>query len=383
MAVNIPIWPGSSSFFPGDTPFGHYDADREFQQDAEKVSVWCAKRLGYPIIDIELQPNQFYACFEEAVTEYSAQVNRFNIKENMLTLQGHTTSSNLTHKNVVHNLSTTIDISKTYGSEAGVGGNVRYKSGSIDTVANQQVYDLNTLFADVSESGSRIEVKKVFYKSSPALTRFFDPYVGTGYGTSQMMSGFGWGGFSPAVNYLLMPMYDDLLRIQTIEFNDTVRRSHYSFELRDNQLKIFPVPKSSYKMWFEYIVESDRSNPFDATGGTGQISDFSNAPYDNMMYCFINDPGKQWIRKYTLALAKEVLGLVRSKYSAIPIPNAEVNLDGDALRTEGQNEQEALIEELRFELDEASRVKALERQSNESDYNNTVLQKIPLNVYLG
>ena len=383
MAVNIPIWPGSASFFPGDTPFGLYDTDITFQNDAENVAVWCAKRMGYPIVDIELQQANFFAAFEEAVTEYGAQVNRFNIRENLLNLKGESTSSNLTHKNITPNLSRIIDLSKTYGSEAGVGGNVEYKSGSIDVVAGQQVYDLQSLWGDVSESSNRIEIKRVFYQSAPALTRFFDPYVGTGYGTSQMLSSFGWGTYSPAVNYLLMPMYDDLLRIQSIEFNDTVRRSHYSFELRNNKLKVFPKPSSgTYKLWFEYIVESDRSNPLGPDNGAG-ISDSSNVPYNNMEYSFINDPGKQWIRKYTLALAKEMLGIVRSKYGSIPIPNAEVNLDGDTLRTEASVEKETLITQLREELEALSRRNMLERQKEESEFQQDIISRSPLNIYLG
>ena len=180
-----------------------------------------------------------------------------------------------------------------------------------------------------------------------------------------------------------MPMYDDLLRIQSIEFNDTVRRSHYSFELRNNKLKVFPKPSSgTYKLWFEYIVESDRSNPLGPDNGAG-ISDSSNVPYNNMEYSFINDPGKQWIRKYTLALAKEMLGIVRSKYGSIPIPNAEVNLDGDTLRTEASVEKENLITQLREELEALSRRNMLERQKEESEFQQDIISRSPLNIYLG
>lgn len=385
MAVPKPIWPGSSSFFPGDTPFGYYDNDLQFQNDAEKVSAWCAKRLGYPIINVELNAESFYACFEEAVSEYSSQVNQFNIRENLLTLKGSSTGSNATHRNVVPNLSRIIELSQTYGTEGNVGGYVDFKSGSIDVIGGKQVYDLQTLWSDVSESGNRIEVKKVFYQSSPALTRFFDPYVGTGYGTSQMLASFGWGNYSPAVNYLLLPMYDDLLRMQSIEFNDRVRRSHYSFEIKNNKLTIFPKPRNgtSYKMWFHYIVNSDRSNPYGPSGGYGEVSDMSNAPYDNMVYTQINSPGKQWIRKYTLALAKEMLGIVRSKYASIPIPGAEVNLDGDTLRTEASTDKENLITQLREDLEANSRRNMLERQKEESEFQQETMNRIPLSIYLG
>ena len=96
------IWQGSSSFQSGDTPWGLYDSDNEFTSSADKFADWCARRLGYPIMSVELQSGSFYACFEESVTEYSAQVNQFNIKDNLLTLRGQPTGSSntVTHKNV-------------------------------------------------------------------------------------------------------------------------------------------------------------------------------------------------------------------------------------------------------------------------------------------
>ena len=119
-----PIWPGSGSAVSGNTPFGFYDGDTVFQNDAPKFAKWCAKRLGYPITAIELQDSQFYACFEESITEYSAQVNQFNIKDNLLSLKGQPTSSNLTHKRLANTMGEQIFLSETYGSEAMVGGTV-------------------------------------------------------------------------------------------------------------------------------------------------------------------------------------------------------------------------------------------------------------------
>ena len=86
--AQITIWNGSSTFTSGETPFGFYDADTDFSQSIDKFADWTARRLGYPLVDIELQSGSFYACFEEAVTEYSAQINQFNIKDNLLHLQG-------------------------------------------------------------------------------------------------------------------------------------------------------------------------------------------------------------------------------------------------------------------------------------------------------
>ena len=379
------IWPGSGSAVSGNTPFALYDNDTTFQSDSPKFAKWCAQRLGYPIMAIELQDIQFYTCFEEAITEYSAQVNQFNIRENLLSLRGQATGSSVTHKRVTPNFADAIRVSEQYGTEAGVGGTIDYKSGSISVNSGSQVYDLNALLADVSESGNAIEIRKVYYEASPAVQRYFDPYAGTGAGSYNMLDGFGWGNMTPAVQFMMMPIYADMLRMQAIEFNDQIRKSAHTFELRNNKLRIFPNPTTSYKLWVEYIRKSDRDNPLQTAHGetSNTVSDYSNVPYDNMEYQFINDVGKQWIRKYGLALSKELLGMVRSKYGSIPVPNAETTLDGDTLRGEAQTEKEFLVTQLRENLEAASRKMMLEADSEESSRLQEKLQKVPLPIYIG
>ena len=380
-----PIWPGSGSAVSGNTPFGFYDTDSEFQTEAPKFATWCAQRLGFPLMNVELQDKQFYACLEESVSEYSAQINQFNIKDNLLSLQGQSTSSNLTHKRVTPNLGRSVFLSQAYGTEAGVGGLVEVKSGSVDVVSGSQTYDLNALWADVSESGNAIELQKVFYEETPAVQRYFDPYAGTGAGTMNLLDQFGFGNYSPAVTFLMMPVYADMLRLQAIELNDQIRKSAYSFQLRNNKLRIFPRPDSSYKLHFEYVVRSERDNALitEYSGSSDVISDFSNVPYDNMKFTNINDVGKQWIRKYGLALTKELLGIVRSKYGAIPIPGAETSLDGDTLRSEASAEKEALVTQLREILEQSSRKALMEADKDESEFLQEKLRKVPYPIYIG
>ena len=379
------IWPGSGSAVSGNTPFGLYDTDSTFQSDAPKFANWSAKRLGYPITAVELQDSQFYTCFEESISEYSSQVNQFNIRENLLSLRGQATGSNVTHKRITPNLADAIRISEQYGTEAGVGGTVDFKSGSISVNSGSQVYDLNTLYADVSESGAAIEVRKVYYESSPAVQRYFDPYAGTGAGSYNMLDSFGWGGMTPAVQFMMMPIYADILRIQAIEFNDQIRKSAHTFELRNNKIRIFPKPTSTYKLWFEYVLKSDRDDPTQTAYGetSNTVSDYSNIPYDNMQYQYINDVGRQWIRKYGLALCKELLGLIRSKYGTIPIPNADTTLDGETLRSEAAAEKEQLITELREMLEQTSRKALLEADKDEAEFLQEKLNKIPYPIYIG
>ena len=363
--MNIPIWPGSSSFFPGMTPFGYYDYDYEFQQDVDKVSDWCAKKLGYPIMEVELQNINFYACVEEAITEFSTQVNMYNAKDYMLTLIGTPTSTNLTGKVITPNLGRTIEMAKEYGTEVGSGGTVDWKKGYITLTASVQTYDLNA-WANTNEPGKHIEVKRVYHDFAPAISRYFDPYVGTGGGTQQMLDSFGWGSYSPAVSFMVMPLYADLLRIQAIEMNDQIRKSSYSFELRNNKLNIFPIPTVSLNMWFEYIVVEDRNLPALASANSGssnnRITDISNVPYDNMEYKYISPIGKQWIYKYALALAKELLGLVRGKYTTIPIPGAETTLNGADLISGGREDKAALLLEIKELLQAMTRQGQIEQE---------------------
>ena len=381
------IWPGSGSAASGSTPFGLYDTDSEFQTEAPQVATWCAKRLGYPIMDVELQDNQFYACLEEAISEYGAQVNQFNIRDNLFHLKGQSTSSNFTHKRVKPTLGENIFIAEDYGSEAQVGGTTEFKRARVNIHSGSQLYDLNNLIGQVSESGKSIEVKRVHYEARPAVTRYFDPYASTGFGTYNMLDGFGFGSYSPAITFVLQPIYSDLLRIQAIEFNDQIRKSAYSFEIRNNNMRIFPIPTESSSIYVDYVLTEDRDNPlrtrYSGSSDDTVVSDYSNVNYDFMVYSNINDVGKQWIRKYTLALSKELLGIIRSKYGNIPIPNAEVSLDGDTLRAEATAEKEQLIEQLRENLEQTSRKALLEAQREESESQQETLRKVPYPIYIG
>jgi hypothetical protein len=378
------IWTGSAEFSSGSsTPWGTYDSDGVFQEDAPKFASWAAKRLGYPIIDIELQGDNFFAVFEESVSEYSAQVNQFNIRNNLGSLEGQPTGTNYTHQSVNGSeLNNIITISEAYGNLANVGGRTDIKRGYVDAIAGQQEYDLQSLWADVSESGERIDITTVFYEATPAINRFFDPYSVSGQGTLNLIDEFGFGSFSPAAQFVLMPIYEDLLRIQQIEFNDQFRKSAHTFNIVNNKLQIFPIPESGKRINFEYQVVKNRRE--DSTIILPNVvSDYSNIGYNFAQYSNINDVGKQWIRKYALALAKEMLGAIREKYNTVPIPGSEVSLDGAALRAEAQTEKDNLIEQLRENLNEVSKKTRMENEAAMVDQQQTVMNKVPLAIYIG
>jgi len=366
--ANTPIWPGSSSFFPGDTPFGFYDNDTDFQTDADRVAIFVARRLGYPLVDVELQDINFYAAFEEAITTYGNEVYAYQVAQNYLSLEGASTGSNLNNTLVRPNLGTIVRISEQYGVEAGAGGNVTWRTGSLNLTRYVQKYDLNQWAVSQSIEAGDLEIKRVFYEALPPIVRYFDPYAGTGTDVQGLLQAFGFGSYSPGINFLLMPINFDLQKIQAIELNDQVRKSNYSYKI----------------LHFEYILKSDRNNPIvSGSMGQGKITNVSNTPYDNPTYSYINSIGRQWIFEYTLALCKEMLGYVRGKYSTIPIPNSEVTLNHGDLISAATSEKTALIERLRAYLDETSRSKLLEKRAQESENLQKELSNVPYTIYIG
>jgi len=386
--ANAVIFPGSSSFVAGKTPFGFYDNDVDFITDADKSTLFCARRLGYPVVAVELQDINFYAAFEEAVTTYGNEVYAYKLRQDYLSLEGAPTSSAFNNALITPSLANIIRISEQYGSEAGAGGNITYHKGCIQLARNQQTYDLNA-WANASASldaGDSIEVKRVFYEGDPALVKYFDPYAGTGTGMMNLMDSFGWGNFSPAINFLLMPLNFDIQKFNAIELNDQIRKSNYSFEIRNNQLSIFPLPSRVGNLYFEYIKKQDRNNISSISGSqlpSGVVSNVSNVPYTNPQYKLINSVGRSWVYEYMLALCKEMLGYVRGKYGTIPIPGDEVTLNQSDLLASAAAEKTALIERLRGYLDETSRDKLLERRANEVEYRQKELQQVPFTIYIG
>ena len=383
--MNVPIWNGISSFQPGETPFGFYDNDPQFQEDADKFAIFASRRLGYPIVDIELQDINFYAAIEEAITTYGNELYAYQAQENFLSFQGAPLTIESANNSLPQpNLASTIRLADQYGVEAGVGGNVTWYSASIDLQPGIQDYNLTPWGEQLGVNIGDLEIKRVFYEAPPAIVRYFDPYAGTGTGMMQLLDSFGFGGYSPAINFLMMPINYDVQKLQAIEFNDQIRRSQYSFELINNNLRIFPIPgRGVEKLWLQYIKKSDRNNPYVNTGNGGVITNISQVPYQNPTYSQINSIGRSWIFEYGLAIVKEILGYVRGKYSTIPIPNAEITLNQSDLITAATSEKQALIERLRAYFDESSRQKLLERKSLEADYLNKELNYVPFTIFVG
>jgi hypothetical protein len=396
--ATTPIWPGSSSFMPGQTPFGFYDNDAQFRQDADKVSKFCANRMGYPLVDIELQSGSFYTAFEEAVTTYGNEMYLFQIRNNFLTFEGNSTGStgfNYNNNVITPNLGNLVRLAEDYASEAGVGGYTTYYSGAIMLTASIQTYDMNAWAALSAslEPGDSIEIKQIFYEALPESLYSvygFDNYYpqlggSAGLASPGLFGGAGYGAYGGLGNMAtIYPVYWDLERINELKASNQVRRVGFSFELINNQLRIFPVPTNNYPLYFNYIKRSERGNPIATPySGSNLIADMSKVPYANPTYSFINSPGRYWIFEYTLAISKELLGYVRGKYGTVPIPGAEVTLNQDALITAATAEKISLIEKLRGDLDEVSRQKQLERKAAETTAMKSTLNEVPLPIYIG
>ena len=382
--MNIPIWSGSSTFTPGETPFGFYDNDLQFQVDIDKFAVFASRRLGYPIVEIELQDLNFYAAFEEAITTYGNEIYAYQVAENLLTLQGAPTTTAPGNNELVQgSLSNVILLSNQYGTEAGVGGTISWYTGSLTLTPGVQNYDMKSWATSQNIQGG-IEIKRIFYENTPAITRYFDPYAGAGAGMMSMMDSMGFGGYSPAMNFMLMPLSYDMQKFQMIEFNDQIRKSQYSFELVNNMLRLFPIPNGGVDILrFEYILLSDRNQPYVERNGQSIITNASNVPYTNPTYTTINSIGRQWVFEYGLAIVKEILGYVRGKYSTIPIPGSEVTLNQGDLISAATTEKQALIERLRAYLDTTSRKVLLENKSLEAEYQNKTIAQVPMTIFIG
>lgn len=380
-------FPGSGSSVPGKTAYGTYDNDPTFVADCYASMIWAAHRLGYPIVDVELQDVNFYMAYEEAVNVYNAKVNEFNMINNMFALQGQqiSTLSDIQNRAVTGTgLQFLSALARDYGSEAGTGGTVDWKKTYIQVYDNIQDYDLQALIGNKLENCNRITIRRIFHDRPPASARVYDPFSMTGMSYSNVLQELGFGAYSPAVQFLMTPIFEDLLRMQAIEFNDMVRKSQYSFQLINNKLRIFPIPTYSYKLWIEYSNDAEAyASGTLSPSGSKVVSDFSNVPYKNHAYVDINDSGRQWIRSYFLANCKEILGAIRQKVQTIPIPGGEITLDGAELRSEAQQEKERLLDTLKEMLEAAGRFNQMEKQAQMSEQIQEAMKRVPLLIYIG
>ena len=399
--MNIPIYDGNPLWNPDATAFGFYNNDPEFQNDCIKVAKFVTTRLGYPLMDVELQTSSIFTAFEEAITMYGNELYAYLIRENVLDLTGLPYENvDLSEVIVQPNFDTIVRLSEQYGEEAGVGGNVPWYKGHVPLTSSVQDYDLK-IWAKQQGISSSIEIKRVFYQEPiPASARYLAPFDGFGFGGVAAAGLMEMGGFGGSMGFLMMPLNYDMQVIQSIEMNQMVRMSNYSFEIHNNVIRIFPIPGpyeisgvgdiaedidgscNCGNLWFEYIIRDERLES-SLICAEDKITNVSNMPYQNPVYSLINSVGRQWIFEMTLAICKEILGYVRGKYSTVPIPNADMTLNQADLLAAATAEKTALLERLRAYFDENSRASLLERKVREADAVLKELDQVPRVIYIG
>ena len=380
--------PTISTSAKGDTPYSIYDNDTAFVSESVDVAKFVSRKLGHPVMQLEFNSSSIYACFEEAISDYSQYINNYNVKNWLWDHYGTTNreSGSMSTGSVepMHpRLGMAFALSEQYGEAVGIGGSTDMYSGSVSLVNGKQVYDLEN-DASLEKTGDRLEIMRVFNYGPAAITRFYDPFAGS-FDTQHMLDDMGMGNVSPSVSFIMRPLHQDISRANAIETNDRIRKSAYSFELINNKLRIFPIPDSAdvgNKVYFQYYIRSEKTaNSENHT--INKVSDPSNVPYKFITYSEINAAGRQWIRRYTLALAKELLGIIRSKYASMPLPNGEVSLDGEGLKAEGREEKTNLLEELKEFLDSVSLSERARLEQEQAESQQQVLNKAPLGIYIG
>lgn len=374
------------------TAFGTYDNDPIFQADADKIVYFVQRNLGTPVLDAELDLRQIFTAFEQATLEYSQTINSSHARNVLLDLLGSSTGSLSGSENIYtenNSMNFTRKTTIQYSSEFGANGNLHWFTGSIALVAGQQKYDLwPAVSGAVSGTvGKGVIIRTVRHYEPTAAYRFFD--------TTSVMNFLGnqfkFESYSPETIFYLLPIWEDVLRGTQLQLNQRVRRSNYSFDIKDFELTLYPTPSKSSNLFFEYTVTKDAndylSGSSSASNRSGHVargvtSNISNIAFGHIGYKDINSIGKNWIWRMTLAFSKEILGQIRSKYGSIPIPGSEITLNGSELISQGKEEQANLRLELKELLDQMSYKNLMAERNELEEIAEKNLTRVPLLIYI-
>jgi len=373
------------------TPFGVFDSDTTFQSDADKMVVFVKRKLGDDVLSVELTKKQIWANLEEACFEYSNILNQYQAKSTLLNYLGYSTGSQsgLEAAFPRENLEYLARFADPYASEAGIGGSYNMYSGSIALIPGQQDYDLYTdlknasgtaLYSSASNSSpkSKMRIMEVFHFNPQAAYRFFDTTSATNYLNNE----FSFESFTPETIFYVLPVFEDILRAGQLDLSNRVRRSNYSYEVIGTKIRIFPMPTSLSAIGRNLFVRvkfwNNPINPAFQDETIWGVNNLSNVPFGNLTYARINSMGLQWIRQYTLALSMEQLGMIRNKFTSVPIPGGTVTLNGADLVGKGRDDKKELIAKLKEMLETLTYDKLIENAANRSENIMKQLSKIPI-----
>jgi len=376
------------------TPFGFYDPESSFQTEADSMVTFVKRKLGDDVLSVELTKKQIWASFEEATLEFSAILNTYQARSQIVNFLGMPitgadgTMSGSEGKFPRDNLDYLSRFAEPYSFEAGIGGSYNTVSGSIELKAGTQDYNIyNTLSASdgslifsssLNTKRSKMQVVEVFHFNPQAAYRFFDTTSAINYLNNE----FSFESFTPETIFYVLPVFEDILRAGQLDLSNRVRRSNYSYKLSGQSLRIYPTPSvdpnTPKKLWIRVRFYSDPLNPAYSDGTISGVSNLSDLPFGNLPYTNINSIGRQWIRQFTLALSKELLGQVRSKFSNVPIPGAELQLNGKDLITQGREEQKDLVTHIKEMLETMTYDKLMELAATRAEFINKQLKFIPM-----
>jgi hypothetical protein len=390
---------GSEGSVLAALPFGIYQSTAFLSGAADQVT-YVYRRLGGDVLDLEITEDNVYSAYEEACLEYSYLINIHQAKNVLGDVLGSTTGSFDQDGNIIDGAQNVESmypkfgyaysrkVSDAVGSAMAIGGSEPVYSASFVIKEHQQDYDLQEIIStSVEHSGAvgnnRVLIKRVFYKTPHSMWRFYGYYGGLNVvGNLQ-----NYGQWADDSSFQVIPAWQNKMQAGAFEDHLYTRTSHYSFQVRNNKLRIFPAPTFAdpHNFWVEFMVDGDAwdEDPNNPTGVTG-VNNMNTIPFENVPYESINSIGKQWIRRFGLALIKETLGQVRGKFtSGIPFPNGNVTLNASELLTQAKDEQEKLREELKTILDELTYAKLAERDATIMDNTLKVNEKIPLFIFRG
>lgn len=381
------------AFAPGDTPFGVFDSDPDFQADADRIVYFTRMKLGDPVMETHISSSQVYSCFEEACMEYSSIINSYQARSVLTSFLGSPTGSlsGSEQKYITQNLEFEKKMAEPYGDSGPfrVNTTLPLYSGSVMLQVGKQKYNLNEAFSQslIDHGEQRLVMKDIFHFSPLSSQRFF----GTTSGLNYLNNQFNFESFTPETIFYLLPIWEDILRGMQFETSNRVRRSNYSYEIHNNELTVYPTPSVNMPLWVTWQFPPNPTQPAAIVGLSGSatdrtyngVSNLSNVPFGNIQYSGLNSISKTWIRRFSFALAKEVEGQIRSKMNTIPIPNGDLTLNGAELIVDARQEQERLREELKMQLEEMTYDKLAARQAEKAMALEEVIKRVPMGIYVG
>tara|TARA_Y100000592_G_C5465436_1_gene316422 strand:- start:1016 stop:2188 length:1173 start_codon:yes stop_codon:yes gene_type:complete len=371
------------------TPFGFFDTDTSFQTEADAMVTFVKRKLGDDVLSVELTKKQIFACFEEAFLQYGSIVNEYQAKSQLTDFLGTATGSmsGSEQKYPRQTLEFLNRQAEPYAFEAGVGGAFNTVSGSIQLVKEQQDYSIydelkdgngNLIFSSSQNRlNTRLKIQEVFHFNPQAAYRFFDTTSAINYLNNE----FSFESFTPETIFYVLPVFEDILRAGQMNVSHRVRRSNFSYKINGTNIRIFPMPtgnQTDRKLFMRIAFTPDPLKPAFNDDTINGVSNLSNVPFGNLTYSKVNSVGRQWTRQYSLALATELLGTIRSKFSTVPIPQGDLTLDGAGLVSRGKEDKAKFIEQLRAMLESMTYDKFIEINANKAENIQKQLRTIPV-----